>query len=300
MKIALLEDKILGGRQKYFAYLAREMSDLGHKVDIYLKENPNALGMPLSLLGLDFKYSELKEWNQVPDHYQVIILPYPQVASTFQSYHTFLITHLIRPDIQFLETYTVQVWVNCQSVKKEISHDNVKVIYPPLDYDLFKKEAKPFGERDLDVINVGSLIVRKGIQEYDTWALKSGLKTLGIYLRDWKYAPIKMKSPLKINLSQQEVAKLMGRAKIAISFSHAESLPLTLLEALASGCSCYYRDVGYIRQELGVETFEESPSEDTVRRLLKIDRVEENQQKLGLLNGNSLREVLEEIEEEIG
>lgn len=299
----MLEDRVLGGRQKESVLFYKQIRELGYNIDLYLKRFPSLLQV-MDTLGVDVEKCAkiVNGWDEIDtDFYEVIILPYPQLAHFFKYFKGYLITRWIRPDIQHLTGSVDEVWCNNRTVREQIDlpSSKVRVFYAPLNYALFKEKARPFLKRDRDFICVSSYLESKGIKEYDDFVALHNLKSLGVYLRDWRTPKeIELVSPHLFNLKEQEVAEELGRSKVFLSFSKAESGPLAVLEALTAGCSCYTRDVG-MAKELKLPVFREEPSFQVINKLLKEDRIRTNQARIDNLKSDSLKEALEEIERKV-
>lgn len=158
----------------------------------------------------------------------------------------------------------VHIWTETQHQKNEIEIPNAKVVYSPLDCSMFRKNAKPWSQREIDILLVTAItkwkidryVLDKELEYIDRIGKKMNLRVVGLFTyrkkRDYEKEIIDNLSFEKyINVSRREVPKFMGNSKIFFHPSPFECAALVHYEALNSGCYPVVRLAGSAREQLG-------------------------------------------------
>ena len=206
-----------------------------------------------------------------------------------------VITWVIHPD-QARFRCAQEVWTNSHTTVARLEASPTwadckpKIVIPPHDYSAFRGWSMP-AQRPLDAVCVGSMLKAKGLLEFadvcrfldlrgaiisSTWAAaeKENEEVLReLALRGVR--PDRLSEPgrvsLRLNIPTKEVAQILGMSKLLVSFSRAESCPLTIYEAMNAGTIPVTRDVGAIREQTGGVGFtfrHDNEALDTIKRAL--------------------------------
>lgn len=156
------------------------------------------------------------------------------------------------------------IWTETQHQQEEIRIPNARVMHTPLDYSMFRRKAKSWKRRKIDLLlvtgvtkwKVNKYILDKELKYIDRVSKKMGLKTVGLFTcrkdRQYEWDIINNLSfETHINISRREVPKFMGNAKIFFHPSPLECAALVHYEALNAGCYPIVRAAGSAEEQLG-------------------------------------------------
>lgn len=152
------------------------------------------------------------------------------------------------------------IWTNSHHQKKEIELSHAEVIYPPHDYSRFRQKAKPWGEREIDILlttgvrkaKIGSYLMRRELRYTEKLAKKFNVVGLFACRTDEEYAIVeRLPYETHINVSRTTVPKYMGNAKIFLHPSPLECAALVAYESLNAGCYPVFRRAGACEEQLG-------------------------------------------------
>ena len=303
MKIGVLEWDIstLGGRHRTMLAFADYAVALGHEVAFYSSFNNPRPGYTEDTCLDWFQCSHLQrehlkfgplhrryDASTVPlawHSLDVLIVPYGgygHLQGLLPGVR--VIPWVIHPE-QARASSVREVWTNSETTRRRLvesdrwADSNPRIVVPPHDYSLFRQHAKPWDERDIDVLAVGSFLRAKGLVEFSAMVDLLGLRG-AVAGTAWgraaeENAEVQAEladGPCEVhsNLPGDEVARLMGRAKTLVSFSRAESCPLVYYEAMNAGCRVLSLDVGAAREQVGAVGMVATSDEHLVRLVASV------------------------------
>lgn len=152
------------------------------------------------------------------------------------------------------------IWTNSLHQKNEIEMPQARVVYPPHNYSLFRDAAKPWDEREIDLLLTTGVIKSKINRYFMNKELKyiekfaKNHRVVGIFAcsKEIEYKVVENLSyETHINLSHKEVPKFMGNSKLFFHPSPIECAALVAYESLNAGCYPIFRRAGAIEEQLG-------------------------------------------------
>jgi len=288
MKIGVLEWNVasLGGRQREMLAFADWWTLAGHDVTLYSNwlETPTATYGPdtfqdrTSYLGA-VKFAGQREvkvaWLPLERH---LTRPFPEwkgLDVLFCSYgswghlqklmpKTKAITWVLHPD-QARPDPTVPIWTPTRTCRTRLMEStnwagsDPLVIPPPHDFSLFRRACRPWAERELDVLVVGTLLDSKRLVPAARMLKDLGLKSLIVgmscaALKDENERVLAellaLGADVVENATSVVVAKLMGNTKIYLSLSEHECASVCIYEALNAGMWPIVRVAGSAIEQL--------------------------------------------------
>jgi len=117
----------------------------------------------------------------------------------------------------------------------------IKVLASPIDYSLFREYAKPWAQRENDLVSVSRVGERN--ERKNTCLYKEFDNMVSI--TDEK----------RLVMDRKVIAEAMGNAKIALHLSQVESASLVAYEAMNAGCYPLFYKAGAALEQLGSERF---------------------------------------------
>jgi len=117
----------------------------------------------------------------------------------------------------------------------------IKVLISPIDYSLFREYARPWIQRENDLVSVSRVGERD--ERKNTHLYKEFDNMVSI--TDEK----------KLVMDRKMIAEAMGNAKIALHLSQVESASLVAYEAMNAGCYPLFYKAGAALEQLGSEQF---------------------------------------------
>lgn len=284
MKIALLEDIMLafGGRQIQFAdAFLSFFKEQGHDVKMYSRRrfkrnllSPNQLKdylLSKNLSRSDFIFKEPKlPWTK--SFYRELgrydlLLTCAAYTHVVDNVNRIPVIHWIiaKPNDIMLRRFQNPrsiLWTDSYTNRRETGLKNASVIYPPYDFSTFRKNARAWDDREIDVLLVTAItkqklrpvFLRPQLKYIDSVTKKMKLKTVGVFLvRTQKEAELVkgLSFETHMNLTRREVSKFYGNAKIFFHPSPIECSAIVVFEALNSGCYPVVRRAGACMEQMG-------------------------------------------------
>lgn len=288
MRIGVLEWDVsaMGGRHRTMMAFADYFVELGHQVKFF----SNFLGVrdgwntDTFLSWFPFRHLRREHFHWLPeiqrqmDHVpaawkdlDVLLCSYGGWGWVQQHLpDTRVITWVIHP-AQVRSPAVKEVWTNSTTTRKRLQQSarwmnaNPRVIHPPHDYSIFREAARPWHQRTIEVVVVGSLLEAKGVVDAAQMAAMEGW-SMAILGATWPACAAEndrvcsairreicggARLVLLENATSFTVADTLGQAKVCLSLSLAESCSLVLYEAMHAGCHIVTRDIGSAREQLG-------------------------------------------------
>ena len=134
------------------------------------------------------------------------------------------------------------------------------VVYPPHDYSLFRRNAKSWNDRRIDIL-LTTPVTKSNV---NTFYLFDEILKLAKVAEDYNLVGIfktrnaieeqfvsKLKFKTYTNLSRRNVANIMGNSKIFVNLSPLESASLAIYESLNAGCYPIIREAGACKEQMG-------------------------------------------------
>lgn len=284
MQISVLEFNLAscGGRQQtMISGFADCFAEMGNDVKIYanfLKGHvPRKaqileyhLADFLTLDNFDFSHvigrntpltMPIKEFNES----DMLLIPYPGFSWLGEYVTCPIVSWYIAPPNEWHPEYVARVWTNSHTQKTQIGLDDARVIYAPHNYSIFREQALPWENRQIDILGVfkfrhewfggieqGDAVLTNELEEAKQLH-DMGFKVVGLFIAK----TVKECNTLKhvpfehyINVPRKYVAGFMASSKILFHPSPAESCSLMLYEGLNAGCYPVVREAGACREQL--------------------------------------------------
>jgi len=244
----------------------------------------------------------LSEWSRG----DMLLIPYLDYSWLGDYVSCPIVSWAIAEPTRWYPEHLTRIWTNSHTQKKLLGLDEARVVYAPHDYSLFRDQAKPWGEREIDVLVAakyrhswfggkaeGAKILSGELAEAEKLH-RMGLNVVGVFMvKDRKDAPALLDSVSfehYVNLPRRYVAGFMASSKVLFHPSTAESCSLMIYEGLNSGCVPIVRETGACREQMGdvglvYTDFEEARGrikqvlkngydiESSMRQGIKFDRV---------------------------
>jgi len=266
----------MGGRHRDMLAFADLFTEAGHDVEVLTDWGSDDAGwtsttflewFPFEHLDYGQFHWEVKNRNQVPprrwEKFDVLLCSY--------GHWGYLGRHLPRTRIICYVLLPSQnrhgdpdIWVNSATTRRRLAASKIwgayetQVVRPPHNYAPWRDAAKE--SRDNDVVILGSLLHAKGVLEAARTCKKLGVSYIVIGAT-WPAARDEntaieadlrsMGAELYTNVRYTTVADIMGRSRVYLSMSQAESASLAIYEAMNAGCQVVARDVGAAREQAG-------------------------------------------------
>lgn len=155
-----------------------------------------------------------------------------------------------------------------------LTPEQTQVIYPPCDNRPMSAE----GERDIDVISLGSFISDKrqleqleiaAMMPSRNFVLIGGIKSVKYYnrCRDYVTANRLDNVEFKPDASREDVSRLLGRARIFLHAKRGEHFGISTVEAIGKGCLPMVHDSGGGRETVPVDKLRFDTNEDAKQKI---------------------------------
>jgi len=326
MFIGVLEKDVsrISGRMRTMVQFADAFKQMGHEVKLLTEFKRNEIKLKKDL----FKYHETKylekddvkfyhdisPYNLPPLYmYDVVMVPYPRFAVNIK---VPTISWWIDGPAIDSKDRIIFYWTNSYTSKRRLDPKgifDVRVVYPPHDYSVFRHEAMSVTERVYDLATVGRVGEKYGaLEKFAKICYEYGMRGIIIALVSvdrHKELLDKLSHEYGVeyvyNLPRSKFAKYLAASKVYLHLSEKESCSLAIYEAMNAGCFPVVYDAGAAREQVGdvgivFKDYTEIDIREIVYRTVDRQRIIDRGRKFDRINVlDRIKEELEEVEDAI-